>query len=255
MSMFIHSDDHASGTSSSGTWQFGQSLKGNYRIDLQVMDPQTIPWLWSGNNMLTLRIHDMDDYFNEDRMLTFNVTFNTAIGTETDPTTIGNMIEGDIQARVDALAVGPNAFAARNFSHTVNTTNKTFDFTTDLPIDLLWTGYPDPDGPDLECTCREAFGKGTTPDELKVDEFTINYANMTTDPRLLEVTIAESPTCYITGHNTFPTLLFTTKDAEFTGQTFEIRNETTSLSIDVRRLGQSTAVPLTGSWYLVITPF
>lgn len=249
MSVFIHSYDHTSGTSSNGTWEFGQSIKGNYKVDAQSMDTQDYPWMWLGQDTMVFQIHDP---MNLNATTTFPVTFDPSLGMESDINVIASTMESVIQAYIDLAAV-TDPYAARTITANVSTENQTIAFIIDNdPIDVLWEGFPM--GP-YYSTLNNSVGKADALNELAVLDFTISTVDMVTNPRFLEVYIAESATQYINTHDTDPTLLFSTRDSEFTGQTFEIRNETTDLNIQIKKMGSDQVLPLTGQWYLVITPY
>lgn len=248
MSIFIHSHDFTSGTSSDGTWQFGQSIKGNYKVDAQVMDTQDFPWLFAGQNTMVMRIHDpMNDLI----YATFQIDFNPTIGLISDIATIATQMVNEIQGAIEAAAVDA-PYAARTVSESHDPHSIVFHFDND-PVDILWQGDI---SPPYYSTINPSLGKSsTTPDELAIRDLTIDTSEMVTDPKFLEVYIEESSTEIINTHETHPTLLFSTRDSEFTGQTFEIRNETTELTIGVHKMGSVLPLPLTGQWYLMISPF
>lgn len=246
MAIFIHSYDFSSGNSSNGTWEFGRTLRGNYRVDAQSMDTQTYPWMWTGQDTIVLRIHDPGNVIDS---VEFPVTFPSAIGLMSDKTEILNAMIAVIQVEIDTQAL-TEPYVARTVSGSVDPDNQSLVFVfDDDPVDVMWASE------EFDSTLNASVGKVGASNELDVSNWTLSYVDMVTDPRYLEVYIAESVTEYITTHGTYPTLLFSTRDSEFTGQTFEIRNDTTELTINVRKMGSLTDIPLSGQWYLALTPF
>lgn len=249
MSIFIHSYDHTTGTSSNGTWELGQSLIGNFRVTSQCMDTQTYPWLWSGQNQMVVKSFNPEDI---EEFVIFGITFNASLGLVSDLTEVATQIQNTMQAAFDLQGLS-NIWANRTITVTYNATTQTLLFEIDDdPIDVLWTYNS---GLTVS-TINFSFNLAPdVSDLINVDIFSISTVNMVTDPKFLEVYIEESPTQYINTHGTYPTLLFSTRDGEFTGQTFEIRTETTELNIRVCKMGSTEDYPLSGQWYLVITPF
>jgi hypothetical protein len=252
MSIFIHSSDYTSGNSSDGLWEFGVTLKGNYKVVSQVMDTQDYPWMLASQNQMVLQIHDP---MNHSIFTNFPVFLDYAtIGIITDLQTIADSITTSIQDRIDIVAALPgDSYAARTVTNSIDTSNGTMTFHFDDIVDVLWQG----DGSHtFASTCNTALGKTPeTPNENDITDLVISTATMVIDPKFLEVYIDESVTEIYNTHDTFPTLLFSTRDTEFTGQTFEIRNETTHLSIGIYKMGSLVPIPLSGQWYLMISPF
>lgn len=246
MSIFVHSYDFTTGNSSDGTWEFGRTLRGNYRVDAQSMDTQTFPWMWTGQDTIVLRIPNPADI---NQKVEFPVTFPPDIGFMTNQTEILNAMIAVIQAEIDVQTV-IEPYVARTVSGSVDEGNKNLVFVFDVdPVDIMWAST------NYDSTLNPSVDKVGAENELNITNWNLSYAEMVTDPRYLEVYIAESVTEYMTTHGTYPTLLFSTRDNEFTGQTFEIRNDTTELNISVHKMGGSNSIPLTGQWYLVLTPF
>lgn len=247
--MFIHSEDFDPfgpvGTSSTnGVWTFPRNVRGNWGVIGQHVESQTIPWMWDGTNKLLLTIHDPLDV---EISVTYTVTFNPSTGTQNDPDTIANLLISDLQASNDAIAL-TSPFAARLFSFSLNTEAKTITLLIDDdPIDVLWEGLGN-----FHSTCREAFDKASTSNELNTQNVDINYSQMTTDPKYLECYITESNSEYNTSHGTSPTLLFSTRDGEFTSQSFSVPTSGNSLTIQIKRMKQTNNVPLSSEWYLIL---
>jgi hypothetical protein len=246
MSVFIHSDDYISGNSSEGVWDLGRNLKGQYTVTAQSMDTQDFPWMFAGQNDMVMRIHDPMDIL---AYTTFIITFDPATGLLSDPTAIKDAMVTAMQTRIDEVAI-VNPYAARNVSGNVSTSLGTIVFVfDDDPVDILWTGDPIAE---FVSTINPSLGKIGAADELNIGTETISYRRMVTDPKYLFVYIDECANEIITTSASKPTLLFSTKDTEFTGQNIQIRNNTTSLTIKVARMHETTAVPLTGQWYLLL---
>lgn len=246
MSFFVHSDDYKSGGSSSnGVWSFARSLRGNWSVIGQHMDTQTFPWLTSSTNVMIMRIHDPMD---TNVYTTFEITFPTSIGLQSDIATIANMMTAEMQDSIDTIA-GGDPYAARLVSNSVDVNNQiiVFHFDDD-PVDILWEGVPDV----FESTINAPLGKSGASNQLNVEDLTLTTHHMVTDPKYLEVYIEESNTQFATSHDTRPTLLFSTRDGDFTGQTFSIPKDGNTLTIQINKMGDSTALPLTGAWFLVL---
>src|SRR5688572_9858782 len=248
MSFFVHSDDFDTGGSSSdGTWSFGRSLKGNWSVIGQHMDTQSFPWLWDGCNFMVMRIHDPLEPLD---YTTFEITFNPLIGFLSDLDDIGTQMVAEIQNTIDAVAIN-DPYAARTVSYTLQSSVETMTFNfAEGPVDILWSG--DPLFPGLVSTINVPLGKDPdAANETGISNVVVSTHNMDVDPKYVEVYIAESNTQFSTSHSTLPTLFFSTRDGEFTGQTFSIPKDTHTLTIQIKRMSDSLIVPLTGTWYLI----
>lgn len=250
MSFFVHSDDYDSGgTSSDGVWSFGRSVKGNWSVIGQHMDNQTFPWMWDGTNFMVMRMHDP---MEELAYVTFEITFDPAIGLLSDTTEIANQLMAEMQATIDTVASDPETtYAARTITNSVDNDAHTitFHFESD-DVDILWQGGGM--DPVYASTVNVPFGRtADTPDETHIQDLVISTHNMDTAPKYVEVYIAESNTQFSTSHSTRPTLFFSTRDGEFLGQTFSIPTDTHSLTLQIKRMSDSEIVPLTGTWYLI----
>lgn len=250
MSFFIDSDDYKDGGSSSnGTWIFNRSVKGNWNVIAQQMETQTYAWMSENNNIMVMQIHNP---MNLLETVLFEITFDPSIGLLTDINEIAIQMTAAIQAAIDEVAVGDHTYAARLVDYTAVNNEIVFIFSDD-PVDVLWQGFSDPPTV-LTSTCNIPLGRAAdTPDELAIDTLTITAdttSTMVTDPKYLECYITESNTQFASSHGTKPTLLFSTRDGEFTGQTFTIPDHTNTLTIQIKRKGDSLPIPLSGKWYL-----
>jgi len=246
MSLFIHSDDFKSGgNSSDGTWEFTNNLKGNWHVIGQHMDSQTIPWMMNGQNTLVFRIHD--DRNNSGVYVDFEVNFDYAtIGISDTPVIIVTSMVQSMQTAIDTVAID-DPYAATNVTSSTDTVNKTITFMFDAAVDVLWQNNFI-----FVTTILPAFDLPSDyPNQLHVTSFTISYANAVIDPKYLEVYIAESTTQYDTAFGSRPNLYFSTRDGEFTGQSFTIPDDTSNLTIQIRRLHGTIPVTLSANWYLV----
>jgi len=248
MSFFVHSDDFKSGGSSSdGTWNFGRNVRGNWDVIGQHMDNQNIPWLWDGTNFMVMRIHDPADETGL-TYTTFEITFNPSIGFLSNVDDIAAAMITEIQDTTAAIAID-DPYAARTLTYIYDSATETLTFHfVEGPVDIMWQGAP----VDLASTINVPLGKdSTTANELNVSDLAVSTHNMVTDPKYVECYIAESNTQFATSHGTTPTLMFSTRDGEFTGQTFAIPKDTHNLSIQIKRMSDSSIVPLSGTWYLI----
>lgn len=248
MSIFIHSDDFKTGGSSSdGEWTFKRSIRGNWNVIGQHMESQTIPWLYVGNNLLTLRIANPVDPLEYS---TLEVTFDAEIGLLTDLGAIASQLALAMQATIDANAM-LYPYAARTVTPIPDSTTQTIRFNfTDDPVDVLWEGDAEESG--FLSTINGAVGHLNSPNELSVTATIFHTYGMTTDPKYLEIYIAESSTQISTSHGTRPTLMFSTRDGEFTGQNLIFPKDGNTMTIQIKRMGSDLICPLNGSWYLVL---
>lgn len=248
MSIFVHSDDFKSGGSSSdGVWTFSRNLKGNWSVIGQHMDTQTFPWMEDGNNVMVMEIHDPEDLLES---VIFEITFEF-VGTLSDINAIAASMTSTIQSAINSVAVDDHAYAARLVDYEINGNEISFIFSDD-PVDIRWQGFDDGFGTVFASTCNVPLGRSpSTPNELAVYNLIISTGNMNTDPKYLEVYISESNTQIATSHGTRPTLLFSTRDGEFTGQSFSISSDTQQLTIQIKRMSDSIVVPLSGQWFLI----
>lgn len=242
MAIFIHSDDFKSGGSSSnGEWTIGRNMKGNWAITTQQMDDQTFPWLWDGVNTMVMEIHNPENLLES---TVFEIEFPPSIGLLTDVTDIANNLAATMQARIDEIKID-DAWADRTVEVAAGDGEIVFDFGEDR-VDILWQGYDV-----YVSTVNVPFGRtSTSANQLAIQFLTVSSTNMITDPKYLEVYIAESNTQYATSHGTKPNLLFSTRDGQFTAQSFSIPRDTNSLNIQVKRMSHSYELPLSGRWYL-----
>lgn len=245
MSIFIHSDDFTSGNSSDGVWDLGRNLKGTWTVTGQSMDTQTYPWMFEGQDTMIFRIHE--DRAAGVTYVTFPVTFDPALGLLTDPYAIVAAIGTAIQDRIDAAAMG-EAYAATTVTTSVDTSAKTITLHFDGAVDVLWT-Y---NSIDYVSTFNPAVGKTGAPDQLAITDLVFSYQRMTTSPKYLFVYISESTSELITTSGSLPTLLFSTKDTEYTGQVVTIRADTSILTLKICRMHETVAVPISGEWFLVL---
>lgn len=249
MSFFVYSQDYQSGgNSSDGVWAFSRNLRGTWRITSQHMDSENIPWVWTGSNTMVMRIHDLMDH---NTYTTFEVIFNDAsLATETDLSVITTTLQNRIQATIDTEAI-LNPYAARTVTATLDGNVIHFTFSDD--VDILWEGDAGESG--FLSTINPAFGKVGTLNQLDTAGFDVTTLYMALDPKYLECYITESSTILCTSHSTAPTLLFSTRDGEFTGQSFTIPISTNVLTLSLHRIGNTaSAVPLTANWYLSLDP-
>lgn len=243
MAFFIHSDDFKSGGSSSdGEWQFNRNVKGNWGVTAQQMDDQTYPWLWNGTNVMVMEIHNAENLLES---VIFEIEFDPSIGLMTDATLIANALADTIQAKIDLVKID-DPYADRAVEVAAADGEIVFDFGEDR-VDILWQGYADV----YTSTINVPLGRtADSANELAIQFLTVSSTNMITDPKYLEVYIAESNTQFATSHASKPTLLFSTRDGEFTGQNFTIPRDNNSLHIQVKRMSHSYILPLSGRWYL-----
>lgn len=254
MSFFLDSDDFKTGpgaSSSNGTWTFNRSCKGNWNVIAQQMETQNYPWMNANNNVMVMRIHNPMDLLE---VVVFEITFPTSIGLLSDITQIAIQMAAAIQSAIDAIAVPPHEYAARLVDQTSDNEEIVFIFSDD-PVDVLWQGFElFEGGANFESTCNVPLGRtAASADENTIDTLTMSTATTATmiiDPKYLEVYIEESNTQFATSHGTKPNLFFSTRDGEFTGQNITIPKDTNTLTIEIRRAGDSLPLPLSGKWYL-----
>jgi len=249
MSFFVYSQDYQSGgNSSEGIWAFSRNLRGTWKVTSQHMDSQNIPWVWTGANVMVMRIHDLMDH---NTYVTFEVYFQeAAYATETDLSVVTTLLQNEIQAKIDSEAL-TYPYAARTVTATLDGNVIHFVFSDD--VDILWEGDADESG--FLSTINPAFGKVGTLNQLDTAGFDVTTLYMALDPKYLECYIDESSTILCTSHATAPTLLFSTRDGEFTGQSFTIPSPTNILTITLNRIGNTVnAVPLSANWYLTLDP-
>ena len=242
MTIYINSNDYTSGTSSNGVWDINKTLLGSYTLLSQNVESQDIPWFWTGLDSLVIKTWDPDIPATTN---TFTVVFSSSTGLLDTVSTISTQLNTSLQDKFDDIALINPKFQ-RSVSHSINTSNQTVTFTFDQPVDILWSN--------VSSTIREAFGKSAT-NQINTSSMVISSKYMTIDPKYLEVYITESETQYNTSHSTSPTILFSTKDSEFTGQLFEIRKSQQQLTIKIYRENvESQVVPLSDEWTLVFSP-
>lgn len=243
MAFFINSDDFkAGGSSSSGEWVFNRNVRGNWGVTTQHMDDQSYPWLWDGVNIMVLEIHNP---MNLLQSVAFEVEIPASIGLLTDVNAIGNQMGAAIQAKIDLIAI-EDPYAARTVITAASGDEIVFDFGEDA-VDIMWQGIPDI----YTSTINVPLGRTSeSANELATQFLTVSTTNMIIDPKYLEVFIAESNTQIATTHATKPTLLFSTRDGEYTGQNFTIPRDGNSINIQIKRMLHDFIVPLSGRWYL-----
>lgn len=250
MTFLVHSDDYKSGNSSDGVWDLGRNLNGTWQVTAQTMDAQSFPWMWAGQDQMVLRIHNPDDL---DIHATFGLTFNSSLGFITDLNVVATTIQNAMQAKIDEVAGEPmQSWAARTVTVTYDSSNRRLVFVIeDNPIDVLWH-YDDPETPSRVSSINPSFNlNSATEDQNNVSTFYVSTVKMVTDPQYLFVYITESTSSILTTSQSLPTLMFSTKDSQFTGQVMTIRETTTTLTIKICKMHESVAIPLTNSWYLV----
>lgn len=246
MSLFIHSADfNTGGNSSDGVWEFNSNLKGNWTVIGQHMDTQDFPWMLNGQNTLIFIVHD--DRASSGQYVLFAVDFDYAtVGNSSDLTAIATSLTATMQARFDAVAIN-DPYCATTVGYTIDTDANTMTFTFDAAVDIMWQEIVP-----LQTTVLPSFDLPSTyPNALIATSFTIPTNHMIVDPKYLEVYIAESNTQYSTASGSRPNLYFSTRDGDFTGQTFSIPDDTNTLTIEIRRLHSSIPQPLTNTWFLV----
>ncbi len=246
MSILVHSDDFKSGNSSDGVWDLGRNLKGSWTVVGQSMDTQTYPWMFSGQNTLCFVVHADRSVSGVEVLMRAEFDYAT-IGSTSDLTVIANSMTATMQNMFDTAAID-DPYAATTVSNTVNTGAHTMTFNFDAAVDVMWQ-----QDFIFETTVKPSFNLPSNyPNQLIVTSFTISTTRMTVDPKYLFVYINESSSEYITTSASLPTLLFSTKDTEFIGQSVNIRNDTTSLTIKICRMHETAAVPINGEWYLIL---
>lgn len=243
MAIFIHSDDFKSGGSSSnGEWNFNRNMRGNWAITTQQMDDQTFPWMWDGVNTMVMEIHNP---LNLLESVIFEIEFPVSIGLLTNATEIGNQMADTMQAKIDLIKID-DPYADRTVEVAAADGEIVFDFGDDK-VDILWQGWEDV----YFSTINVPLGRtATSANQLAIETLTVDSTTMIIDPKYLEVYIAESNTQYATSHATKPTLLFSTRDGQFTAQSFSIPRDGNSLNIQIKRMSHSYELPLSGRWYL-----
>lgn len=248
MSLFIHSDDFkAGGSSSDGVWEFNSNLQGEWHVIGQHMDTQSFPWMLNGQNTLIFIIHD--DRAASGQYVLFATSFDYAtVGSSSDLTVIATSLTASMQARFDQVAID-DPYCATTVNYSIDTAAHTMTFTFDAALDLMWQEIVP-----LETTVRPSFDLPSDyPNALAVTSFTISTNHMIVDPKYLEVYIAESNTQYATAAGVRPNLYFSTRDGEFTGQTFSIPDDSETLTIQIKRLHGTLPVTLTNTWFLICT--
>lgn len=236
MSFYINSEDYDSGDRSNGIWNINRTLQGEYNVISLHIEDQIIPWMWEGVDTFSFRVSNgVDDY-------EFDVKIDASNGLLSNISTIANNIQTAIQAGFDN-AENEDIGYARTVSHSINTSLNTITFNFNDNISILWG--------DSNSTINKAFNKNNT-NQLNVNTFTISSIYINVYPKYLEYYITQSSTEYSTSHGTSPTLLVSTSDFEFTGQSFYIRNSVNFLTIKIYRTNiNSDTVPLSDQWNLI----
>jgi hypothetical protein len=239
MSIYISSSDLESGTTSNGVWNVNRTLNGQYNILSQHFSVQNIPWMWNGTN--NLKINFPDDELNHTKIVSLDYSLCDTI----NYSSIAALWDTNIQDKLDEIKTETTGAVDVTVNVTYSNGNFSFVFTGVPEIVQFLFGDP-------TCTCSQVFNKTTTIGH--VNTITIANTFMTIDPKYLEVYITESVTQYATSHSTSPTILFSTQDSEFTGQSFTIRRNATQLTIKIYRENVTiSTVPLSNDWSLILT--
>jgi len=247
MSIYINSDDYDSGSTSDGTWSINRTLNGQYNVINQQMEPQTIPWTWTGLVTLVFKTSGVGAPVNP---YTIQVHLPTSIGLLSSLSAIATQIQTSIQSAFDT-AEGVYAGYGRDVTVASDSILKTITLTFSDVVSLQWTS--------AFSTFNQSAGipipSGSPTDLTDVTSIVLSSKYMSINPKYLEVFIEESSSQYTTSHSSVPTLLFSTKDSEFTDQSFYIRGNVNQLNISIYRINIHTSpVPLSGSWNLILEP-
>lgn len=246
MPIFIHSEDYNSGGSSSdGIWTFSANLKGNWTVMAQQMETQNYAWLFTGQNNIEVVTYADDEMSPP---VTFTVTIPASTGLKTNINNIATDFADTLTAAFQAVADDNSVPSyARTFTPVANNITHLITFTVSAVIDIGWS--------EANTTIGASIGKYGAPDDLSVTEFTISTANATLDPKYLEVHVAESNTIIYNAHGSLPSMMFSTRDGGFTGQSFQIPEDTNTLTIEITRMGAGQhPIPLQDQWYVVLEP-
>ena len=246
MPIFIQSEDFNSGGSSSdGIWTFSANLKGNWTVMAQQMETQNYPWMFDGQNDIEVVTYADDEMSPP---VTFTVTIPASTGLKSDLNDIATDFADTLTAAFQTVADDNSVPSyARTFTPVVNPLTQIITFTVSAVVDIGWS--------EPNTTIGASIGKYGAADDLSVTEFTISTANMNLDPKYLEVYVAESNTIIYNAHGSLPSMMFSTRDGGFTGQSFQIPEDANTLTIEIRRMGAGQhPIPLQNQWYVVLEP-
>lgn len=238
MSVYINSNDVASGTSTNGRYDFGRQISGNFIIQDYNFENVINNWCDSSNNSLYVYpTFDVGNTLGGGRTITF--------------ANLNSSSSGDlIQWFSDAFNQLVTYWAAKNFqyliSYNIDTDKYTITFSSSTGSGVVAVGYllpseiPFPGDPATGSTIASLFG--WTPDgdgvlfDVPGNEMIIPGINFGI-PRVLEVDCPQMRNKMYTSKNYNPSFLLTTTDQKIYGQKIYIPTPTTYLDLKVYKVG------------------
>lgn len=229
MPYHIDSNESNSNVIYDDIWSFSSSLRGSYTVNAQYFGVGDIPWMWNGCHQLHVISGTSAG----------TISFDYAnIGTSTNIANIATSFQNSINDVVNALPDSRTCIV----SYTSDTTGTYFTFTFNDLVTLSFANGIS--------TVKYVFNKT---DNITSTAFTINTTYINTDPKFLEMYIAESITQYYNARGTYPTLLLSTKDTEFTGQEIVFREAVSNLNISIYRCNVPIVCPITNKWDIILS--
>lgn len=241
-SIYIDSNDH----DTTLTFNLNSTVQGTYKLVDQTFSTDPIPWVYFDTDAFVLEVNALG---GEPETITFNWFDDPSVYAYSDDlATVGNVLETAWNT------VGASLEVINQFTCTVTLVNNDTQFQIDLtkPVTIRFS--------DVMCTASQLFNKSTDLTSTDIGgtyRIQLSTYYLTTTPNHLFMVIDECPSRFITSSNSTtirPTLIMTTQESAYIGQSIYIRDAVNALNISVYRTNIGTVpVTLNNTWTISLS--